>query len=186
MIGAETDDDIVASTVRGDVRGTRYPHILNHISTYTIPSIDEVLNLYHEYSSPCEPLSDLEQTYLKSSKSGVYLGEEPTRERDCGAIAASISHAYAGADVPQAAGPGWQVYNIRYAYPSGLSADSSSNGPAPKSTGTTSATQTVYRRDSWESTSSMSDGDDAVYLSTIPEEPELEADTEDFADARKS
>ncbi|KAL1650887.1 hypothetical protein SLS58_001006 [Diplodia intermedia] len=163
------DDDVVVSTVRGDVRGMRYPHILNHISTYTIPSIDEVLNLYHEFQSPSDYVLDLEPSYSDSCRPDV----RPAQHKDDhDSIVASIARAYAGTNGPEVIGPGSQLYNVRDTYSSGTCTQSRSDDGASSSSHGGSGSHTIHRKGSWESTPSMTDSDDSAYLSTIFEEPE--------------
>lgn len=173
------DDDVVASTVRGDVRGTRYPHILNHISTYTIPSIDEVLDLYHESSSPGNPASDPEPIYPSGSKSDSLRQFQGSYEENRDCIAASVTNGYKGAYDNEVIGPGAQLYNLRYAYPPNVSDYTSSNSSFQTSASQTLESPVIFRDEYSESTSSVSGDEDAVHLTTIPEEPEppeLEAD----------
>lgn len=163
-VGAE--DDIVVSTVRGDIRGTRYPHILNHISVYTIPSIDEVLDLYHESQSSTDHVP---------SKPSVSPPHRAQHKEDNQSIVASIARAYAGTNGPEVIGPGSQLYNVSNAHSSSLPPNSSTDSLASSSP---HAKPIIYRKDSWDS---GSESDDSVYLSTIleePEPPEVEADTD--------
>ncbi|OJD34799.1 uncharacterized protein BKCO1_2000071 [Diplodia corticola] len=153
--GAE--DDIAVSTARGDIRGARYPHVLNHISIYTIPSIDEVLDLYHDFQSSSDHDLDLEPSHPDGCRSDPSLPRRAQHKGDNDSILASIARAYAGTNGPEVIGPGSQLYNTRNAYPSS-SGDSES--------------LTICRKDSWESAPSVTDSDDSVYLSTIFEEPE--------------
>ncbi|KAH7055742.1 hypothetical protein B0J12DRAFT_697539 [Macrophomina phaseolina] len=167
------DDDVVVATVTGDVRGTRYPHILNHSSTYTIPSIEEVLDLCQEFPSPSNPASDPEPIYPNNWKSASQQQsqgqpEQGTRDR----IEASVTKAYGG----EVIGPGAQLYNLRYAFPSDCSPYAPLNGSVTKS----DSDQLIIYRDDFSGYSSSASGDeDAVHLTTIheePEPPELEAD----------
>lgn len=146
--------------------GTRYPHILNHISVYTIPSIDEVLDLYHESQSSTDHVP---------SKPSVSPPHRAQHKEDNQSIVASIARAYAGTNGPEVIGPGSQLYNVSNAHSSSLPPNSSTDSLASSSP---HAKPIIYRKDSWDS---GSESDDSVYLSTIleePEPPEVEADTD--------
>lgn len=161
----------------------RYPHILNHSSTYVIPSIDEVLNLYQETPWSRNPASDPELIYPTEGGSDLrplHQGEGCTHEQSRNYIAASIANSHEGTDAPEVIGPGSQLYNLRYAFPSKLSPEKGSNGAEPSSSSDFSGAPVIYY-DSWGYTPSVSESEDTVYLSTIPEEaepPEIEADVE--------
>lgn len=146
--------------------GTRYPHILNHISVYTIPSIDEVLDLYHESQSSTDHVP---------SKPSVSPPHRAQHKEDNQSIVASIARAYAGTNGPEVIGPGSQLYNVSNAHSSSLPPNLSTDSLASSSP---HAKPTIYRKDSWDS---GSESDDSVYLSTIleePEPPEMEANTD--------